>query len=240
MSTRIGWCSTANESPLAFPAPERFNPPKDASGQNGGFLNCPAVRGYFAGTFVVKSPFSLQLRYGETAGEPVIQPVFPFTSLSPDKAAEFVRVEPRASWRNPKAPILQLPSPYVFFADEPVFIRQEPPNLTTPASTSWRLIPGRFDIYAWQRPLNWAVEWTPAAGDLIIRMGEPLYFVRFESPSAGALEQIELIECPQTPEIQAQLASTRGITSLRRGTFSLFPQAAAKRAGKRLLPKEDA
>ena len=33
---------------------------------------------------------------------------------------------------------------------------------------NWRVIPGNFDIYSWQRPLNWAFEWDTRLGDLTI------------------------------------------------------------------------
>src|SRR5574337_250826 len=148
---KIGWCCTAFEATICFDSPKRFIPDKDNSLGSRGFLSCPAVRSYFASTYYVSSPFSLRLTCKETPAGLVAQPVYPFTSLSPNKVAEFVKIEPKSSWRTPDVLVLQIPSPYVFFADDPIIIKQDPVQLVTPSSHSWRLIPGKFNIYDWQR-----------------------------------------------------------------------------------------
>lgn len=235
---KIGWCCTAHEAAIVFEEPKRVVIEKDASTGGRGFLSCPSVRTYFGATFAVRSPFSLRLSFEEGPSGPVIRPVFPFTSLTQAKVQELVKVEPRSSWRDSQAVVIQIPSPYLFFADEPAVLRQDPVQLSTPTSHSWRLIPGKFNIYDWQRPMNWAVEWYPQAGDFIIKAGEPLYYVSFENPEGPPPSSVDLIECDLTPELENRLKETRGVTSMRRGIKPLFAVAKAKRKNMNFLSAE--
>lgn len=237
MAFRVGWCLTANEAAIAYSAPARFVPPKDNSQSGRGFLSCPAVRGYFDGVFAVLSPFSLQIRLVREASGAYIKPVYPFSSLSEEMFRQFVSVEPVDSWLTAKTIALQLPSPYLFFADSPVSMEQFHPALTSVSSMNWRVIPGKFDIYAWQRPLNWAIEWDSTLGDLIIRAGEPQYFVRFRESSRGSHEA-DLVECDFTPKLKARLSLSQGITGIRKSTVPLMKKAGSLRAGKSLMKKK--
>lgn len=233
---RIGWCCTAHEASICFEEPKRVLLGKDQSPGGRGYLSCPSVRAYLTGTYAIRSPFSLRLTSTEGAAGQIIRPVFPFTSLSPQKVQELVRIEPRVSWRDQQLVVLQIPSPYLFFADEPLILRQDPVQLSTPTSHSWRLIPGKFNIYEWQRPMNWAIEWCPAAGDLIVKAGEPIYYVSFENPMGPPIANPEIVACELTPELEQRLKETRGVTSIRRGVTPLFELARKKREGKSFVP----
>ena len=155
MSLKIGWCNTAEDARIAFDPPTRFIPPKDKSGRGQGFLSCPAVRSFFDGIYFVGSPFSIQLRYVVEDGFNSIKPVYPFTSISEAKFRELVTIEPQETWTNSHTVALQIPSPYLFFSDTPATIEQFQPSLVQTSNMNWRVIPGKFDIYSWQRPLNW-------------------------------------------------------------------------------------
>lgn len=237
---RIGWSLLTGEATIAYEPPTRFVPPKDPSPSGRGFLSCPATRAFFGNsTYQIKSPFSLQLRCEEREGNIVVRAVYPFTSLTEAKVQEFVTIEPQSTWREPKVIALQMPSPYVFYSDVPVTMAQFHPALVNSSSTGWQLIQGQFDIYRWQRPLNWAVEWNFENGDLIVRAGEPIYFVRFMAPSGSAFESVELVKLPVTEDLDDRLKMTRGITALRRGTHSLFERAGDMRRGKVLVKMEN-
>ena len=235
MTLKIGWCLCAEDARIAFEPPERYIPPKDASGKGLGFLSCPAVRNYFDGIFFISSPFSIRLRYVKEDGFISIKPVYPFTSISEAKFREFVTVEPRETWSNSHTVALQIPSPYLFFSDSPVTIEQFHPSLVQTSTMNWRVIPGKFDIYSWQRPLNWAIEWDTNLGDFVIRPGEPLYFIKFCDIEKG-YAPVELIECEMTQEIKERLRLSRGITGIRKGLVPLMKKAGDIRANKNLIP----
>jgi hypothetical protein len=158
-------------------------------------------------------------------------PVYPFTTVNEAKLEAMFRLEPRDLWRSSAIPLVQIPSPYCFVADEPIEIEQFPPIFADTTTLNWRLIPGRFDIYGWQRPLNWAFEWDTKCGDLIIKMGEPLYYVRFYDKSGSLIPNPDLVRTPLTDELRSRLNASSGVTSLQRGTAALIKKSAEERSG---------
>ena len=231
---QVGWCLTAEEAVIAYGAPARFVPPKDRSREGRGFLSCPAVRGYFDGIFAVTAPFSLRLRLSRGPDGARIQPVYPFSSLSEVKFRQFVTVEPADTQRDPSLIVMQFPSPYLFFADTPVVVEQFSPSFANAVGTNWRVVPGKFDIYSWQRPLNWAVEWDSSLGDFVVRAGDIQYFIRFSNLTSGG-HHCELIECEMTRELQERLRLSQGITGMRKGTVPLMKRAGSLRADMSLI-----
>ena len=236
VALQIGWYLNVNDGGIAFDPPSRFIPQKDPSKAGKGFLSCPAVRNYFEGIFQICSPFSLRLRYTEEGKFIRLRPVYPFTSLSESKFSEFITVEPPDTWRNSHTATLQFPSPYTFFSDTPATVEQFHPSLAASTAMNWRVIPGKFDIYSWQRPLNWGIEWDTNLGDLIIRAGEPQYFVKFSEPKADGCP-IELIECEFTKALEERMKLSRGITGIRKGTVPLMKKAGKLRDGQSLIKK---
>lgn len=236
MALEVGWCLNINEGGIAFDPPSRVIPQKDPSKSGKGFLSCPAVRNYFEGIFQILSPFSVRLRCTFEDKFISIRPVYPFTSLTQSKFNEFITIEPPETWRNSHTIALQFPSPYIFFADEPATIEQFHPSLVATTKMNWRVIPGKFDIYSWQRPLNWGIEWDTNLGDLIIRAGEPQYFVKFVGSNADS-HPIELVECELTKKLDDRMKLSRGITGIRKGTTLLMKKAGKLRDGQILIKK---
>jgi len=227
----VGWCHSTAEGSAVFPAPERLHLPKDPSPTKRGALSCPAVRATAQGFYVVTSPFSLRLRYRQTGEVGTFVPVYPFTTINDAKLAEWLRVEPRNCWRSETITAFQFPSPYLFLTDEYAEIEQCHPILSEVSSLNWRLIPGRFDIYGWQRPLNWAIEWDTRCGDLIIRVGDPLYYVRFYDKAGSLITSPNLVKVELTEQIRKRVAATAGVTAIQRGTIKLIRSASVDRTG---------
>lgn len=142
------------------------------------------------------------------------------------------RLEPRDSWRNENFPVVQFPSPYVFVSDNHVEVEQLMPMVGDLTRLNWRLIPGRFNIYAWQRPLNWAFEWDIRNGDLTIRMGDPLYWVRFYDERGALIEDPEILQITPSPELLERMRSFSGVTAMQRGTAKLINEAKKSRSKK--------
>lgn len=236
----IGWCIASDRFAIAFDAPSALIPPKDPSNNKKGYLSCPAVRQFSEGLFQVASPFSLKLRLIESDSGPAIVPVYPFTSLTEDIINQLVQIEPQSTWGNRNCAVIQIPSPYVFIADEPVIVEQSNPDLTIQSRMNWRVIPGRFDIYSWQRPLNWAFEWDFSCGDFEIRAGEAQYNIRFlpRNYPFGNFS-IKLIKLAFDKEIKSRLDLTRDIAKIRRGTAQLFSKSASLREKMDFLPKSN-
>jgi len=136
-------------------------------------------------------------------------------------------------WRHPERPLIQLPLPYIFVADEPVYMTQLPPFLYYQKDPlPGMMLAGRFPIHIWPRPLMWAFEWHDPSRPLVLRRGEPLFYVQMEtSPQSRS---VQLVEAEPTEALMEYLDQLSGVVNYVNQTFSLF-QAAEKRRPHRLL-----
>lgn len=229
MSVQIGWCYVNTEGTAAYPPPEKLHIGKDPSPTKRGPLSCPAIRASSQGYFVIKSPFSLHLRFRKRGDVVSIIPVYPFTSINESKLKEILRLEPRDVWRSTDVPLLQIPSPYFFVTDDPIEIEQSPPIFSDTTTLNWRPLSGKFNIHGWHRPLNWAFEWDTKCGDLVVKMSEPIYYVRFYDSENRLISNPELKKIPLTEELRERLNSTAGVTAIQRGTSNLIRKASEDR-----------
>ena len=231
----IGWTISTNNHKIIFSNPKKAIPNKDKSINGKGYLGCPAVRSYLENHFYVSSPYSIKLRFKEYAERFEIYPVYPFTSINENLIKNILFVEHPSSWREKYLITIQMPSPYVFFSDTLVYMEQSHPLLMKQTTLNWRVIPGNFDIYSWQRPLNWAFEWDTRLGDLIISEGDPLYTVKFylEENQKGA--RVNLKKYEMNDKIQRRLSLTHGITKVKKGINPLIAKARIERKKIRLL-----
>ena len=146
-----------------------------------------------------------------------------------------VKLISEREWRHPERPILQIITPYLFLADEPVWITQLPPmHVFNPVPWPGILVGGRFPIDVWPRTLMWAFEWHDLTKDLVLKRGDPWFVVRFETIDPG--RKTRLVNAQLTPELEAYLQGLEGVTNYIRGTFSLFDIARARRPRKLLTP----
>ncbi len=191
-----------------------------------GVATCPAVLQYEKRVLVVRSPYTFKIRCNRKDERFLFQPVYPFTQVDEGSIRKLIKFEPTSSWRGKNTPLLQLTLPYVFFADLPVYINQiEPINIKS--SKNWALVQGRFNIYDWQRPINWSVEWVDTTEDLIIQRGDPLFQLVFETNSPES--NIEFIYQDMTDKLRKSLDASTGVTQLVKGTFNISKEYGRKR-----------
>src|SRR5262245_15276755 len=97
------------------------------------------------------------------------------------------------------------------------------------------MIGGRLPIHIWPRHMMWAFEWMDPSQDLILRRGEPWFYVRFETQDPS--RPVRLIEAEMTPELREHLNGLTGVTNYVNRTFSLFGTARERRPKTLLVPK---
>jgi hypothetical protein len=126
--------------------------------------------------------------------------------------------------------------PYCFIADEPVYLTQ------LGCFAHYRADPlpgtifgGRFPVHVWPRPLMWAFEWHDTGRDIVLKRGEPLFYVQFEA--AGPERAVQLVEAERTAELAAYVEKLSGVVNYVNQTFGLFKAAEAMRPAKLLTPK---
>lgn len=232
MTTKIGWTFISDVGSSIF-----FEPVSEAScraGRNragGGVANCPAVQIYESRVFHIRCPFTISIRAHKDSKGWSFRPVFPDTEVEEGLLSSFLEIQPLKLWRRTDTPIVQLSLPYVFVADEEVFVNQiESPFYE--GAKNWSLVQGRFNIREWQRPLNWAAEWTQWQTDLVLKRGQPLFSVLFEtlSPDRGiALNQVN-----RTLAMEKAISSAVGVAKMVKGTLTVI-KAAGKRRPEKLL-----
>lgn len=234
----VGWLRTTDKAAIVFDPPERvsFRPTNRAHAKSA--ARCPAVIQLESRYFMVKCPFDLHLGFSrDDKGKAVLVNRFGTASpVRPNKLAEALTLVAEPEWRYPDRPTVQLQLPYVFVADEPVWITQ------LDAFAHYRKQPlpgtifgGRFPVSLWPRPLMWAFEWHEPEKDILLKRGDPLFYVQFEG--YGPDRAIQLVEAERTPELTAYMDMISGAVGYVNQTFGLFRAAEAARPAKLLKPK---
>ena len=209
---------------------------KDRSSSKDGVSVCPAVRVFENRIFVVRSPYSFRFRAQRNPSGLAFCPVFPDTEVQEDILRSIIEFQPQSNWRSQSTPILQLSLPYVFFSDINAYVNQiEAPFDSRPKN--WSLIQGRFNIFDWQRPINWSIEWIDTSQDLIIKRGQPLFSLLIETESPDGTLELKYIE--RNDEIDRVLQASNSVSKLSHGTFGLLKEASKKRPREliKLAPK---
>jgi hypothetical protein len=233
----VGWLLMAKRTSIIFNAPRPLTrndlPPKHAKSAS----YCPAILDHEARIFEVACAYDLQLGV-RIEGERVA-----ISDLSGDMSAvrshhmqHVFRVTARKEWRHPDRPILQFTAPYTFVADEPVYVTQMPPfQFYRDPPLPGTVICGRLPVHIWPRPLVWAFEWYDTKKPLILRRGEPWFYLRFETFDPS--RPVRIVEAELTPELEAFIDSLTAVTNVVRRTFSLFSTANERRPPKLLVKR---
>jgi hypothetical protein len=236
----IGWLLKDDDGAFIWDDPRPFPRSAPTSRHAKSAAYCPAILDYESRIIDVPCPYDLRLGLRlKPEEEPAL------VNLDGDNAAvrsnhigRIVKLMARKEWRHPERPVLQMPTPYVFLADEPVWLNQMPPFGHFP-TRPWPglLMGGRFPIHIWPRPLMWAFEWHNLAKPLELRRGEPWFSLRFETMDPS--RPVRLVEAEPTPELKSYMAGVSGVTNMVRRTFSLFPIAEKRRPARLLKKRSD-
>lgn len=130
-AVEVGWIITAEKSSMIWEEPRALEREGKKPNSAKSVQVCPAVLDFDARHFVVPCPITTQLRFEfDAQGRPTLK------NLAGDQSAirtkhlnQVIVLTDRKEWRHPDRPIIQIVTPYIFLADEPVFINQIPPFL---------------------------------------------------------------------------------------------------------------
>jgi hypothetical protein len=235
----VGWFLAQDKGAVLYDPPERvmLRPPNRGHAKSAS--RCPAVVQLESRYFLVKCPFDLHIGFQRDAkGKAVlVNRAGTSSSVRSAKLGEILTLVNEGEWRFPDRPTLQLHLPYCFIADEPAYLSQ----LSCFAHYRADPLPGtifggRFPISIWPRPLMWAFEWHEPHKDLILKRGEPLFYVQFEGTDPS--RAVQLVEAEKTPELAAYLEKLSGVVNYVNQTFSLFKAAEALRPKRLLVPRK--
>ncbi|MGO4917248.1 hypothetical protein [Pseudogemmobacter sp. W21_MBD1_M6] len=235
----VGWFRTTDKGGVLYDAPERLASRETNKGHAKSASRCPALINMESRYFVIKSPIDLTLGFTrDEKGVPrLVNRAGAGSAVRSSKLADMLTLVGEAEWRYPDRPTVQLKLPYVFIADEPVYLTQ------IAAFAHYRKTPlpgtifgGRFPIDIWPRPLMWAFEWHEPEKDIVLKRGEPLFYVQFEG---GAPDRpVSVVEAERTAELDAYCEHISGVVNYVNQTFSLFKAAEAARPKVLVTPRK--
>ncbi len=234
----VGWFLTTDKGAVLYDPPERLTLRPPNRGHAKSAARCPAVVQLESRYFVVKCPYDLHIGFKrEDSGKAVlINRAGTGSPIRASKLGEVLSLANEAEWRFPDRPTLQLTLPYCFIADEMVYISQVGTFAHyRPDPLPGTIFGGRFALSIWPRPLMWAFEWHAPEKDLIVKRGEPLFYVQFEAMDPA--RPVQLIEAERTPELAAYMDKIGGVVNYVNQTFGLFKAAEALRPKRLLVPK---
>lgn len=236
----MGWLFSEDRASVLYYPPERLDWPAQAA-VRGGAGSCPAIGDLSRFFYVIRSPFTLSLRCTHLVpGREFRYNVVPIEGekiIGLNGLQKALMVLPPDVWENPQWPTLQLHLPYVFVSDESVFLEQVP-AFACPLSAQRpvMLYAGRFPIDIWPRHLNYSFQWLDPGRDILVRRGDPLFYLRFYPRDRE--RPVRLIESQRTRELDSFIAAIRDVTESASQTYALFPRAAEMRPPRLVVPKE--
>ena len=217
-SIDIGWCISEEISSSVFfpPITAAFDSPLHENKKKDGVSSCPAVHSAEKNIFIIKSPYSIRLRARTVSeGKISIFPIYPQTEVQEEIISSLILIEPRDYWIQDQVPVIQIKMPYLFFSDSPAWVSQlETTSLKK--NKNWSLIQGRFDIYNWQRPLSFAIQWLDINEDIAIKRGDPIFQLMFDSDQACNKFKLRRVELHET--LIRRINSCSGVNQLIRNT----------------------
>lgn len=238
----VGWIIDANQAGFIWAAPERLRTEESDQSHAKSLRVCPALLDHEARLFQVTCPVDLHIKLGrdEKTGAPMLVNVAGDASPIRSKhLGQMVHLVSPKEWRRKDRPVIQIITPYLFVADENIYMTQ------LPAFHHYRqqplpglMVGGRFPIDAWPRHLMWAMEWHDPSRDLVLRRGEPWFYVRFETHDPA--RPVRLIEADMTPELSEFIKGVSAVSNYVNRTFSLFKTARERRPSRLLTPKKRA
>ncbi|MGZ3172381.1 MAG: hypothetical protein ACXWJC_04755 [Croceibacterium sp.] len=233
----VGWLLNSDNASVIWDTPRPVRTESQSTDPRS-VGQCPSVLDFDRRQFVINCPIDVHLRLKLTpTGMDITNMLADKSPIRADALQRWIVFQPRHEWRHPNRPVLQMLTAYVFVTDDPLYVNQLPPILHYLGDTRPGVqISGRFPIDIWPRALQWAFEWHDTSKDLILRRGEPLFYVRFEGPDPAA--HVRLIEARKTPELESYMASITGVTEIVGQTYSLFKTARERRPARLLFPKE--
>lgn len=230
---KVGWFLANDEAGVLYDPPERLTMRGTQKGHAKSAGRCPAIIGMETRYFIVKCPFDIHIAFGrDKDGKPILKnKAGTASTIRAGKLGKVLHMTSESEWRFPDRPTIQLSLPYTFISDETVYITQ------LDAFAHYRKNPlpgtifgGRFPINIWPRALMWAFEWHDIEKELILRRGDPLFYVQFEADSPD--RPIQMMEAEKTPELERYLKHIGAAVNYVNQTFSLF------KAAERVRPKE--
>jgi hypothetical protein len=153
-----------------------------AHGGVSGHFKCPAFKDFFYNCHVLSFPFDLQLRLNPE--EQALSIVHSGIDIAPDM------ILVRWSQKHAGTRVVISINPFILFDTSYSVLMEVGPaflHATEPRVRRLTPIPGAFNIGRWLRPIDFTFEVDLLEGDIELRRGDPLLYLRFITPNNEAV-----------------------------------------------------
>lgn len=222
----VGWFLNEAKGGVIYQPPERVRSTEVNRKHAKSASRCPAVINLESRYFLIRCPFDINIGFfRDDKGKPAMRNLSGEASaIRGSKLGEKLHMTNEVEWRHKDVPTIQLSLPYVFVADEPVYLSQVSPFMHyVKDPLPGTIFGGRFPINVWPRPLMWAFEWWDPSKPIRIGRGEPLFYAGFETLPQD--RGVAVHETEVTPELQTYMEHISGAVNYVNQTFSLFEAA---------------
>ena len=233
----VGWVLDPVKSSFIWDDPRPVKLPKLDRPSAKAVTACPAVLQHEARLFEIPCPIDVsfsavveggQVHFRNNDGDA--------SAINNEYLQNLLVLSPPDQWRHPRRPIIQLHTPYRFISDEECFINELPPFHDYKADR-WPgvVIGGRFQLDVWPRKLMWAFEWHDLSKPVVLKRGEPWFYVRFEPMDPA--RSCRVVKAAWTEELTEYVHGMEEVTNYVNKTLSVFKTARARRP-KTLLSRQ--
>lgn len=149
------------------------------------FLKCPAFTEHMKNCFVVLAPFDLEIEFDKTR----IRFITPSLTDNPRAYTFLNSYKINRTLDQPKGsrPLISLSPIYTFYSLSNVELELLPPMMFNTAE-KFNILPGKFNISKWIRPVDWTFEIFDSTKNLVIKRNDPLFVIRFNTENNSKVE----------------------------------------------------
>lgn len=226
----VGWLLDTDKAQFIWSEPRRHKRADPAPTHAKSVAHCPAVQEHESRMFDVPCPIDVRLgfRRDDKGQSALFNADGDASAIRSKQLNQMLSIVSQREWRHPDRPVIQFITPYVFVADEPVYLTQMPP-IDHYQKEPWpgTLIGGRLPIHIWPRQMMWAFEWHDISKLLTFRRGEPWFTVRFET--YDPTRPVRLFEAERTAELDKYIEGLSAVSNYVDRTYSLLKVAQERR-----------
>lgn len=240
-TVQVGWMLNEPRSGVVYYPPERVRSAEVNREHAKSASRCPAIINMESRYFMVRVPFDLQLaltrdKDGKIGLRNLLGEKSPVRGNVLNKV---LHVTAEKEWRYKDRPTIQVSLPYIFIADEPTYMTQLDAFMHfRKAPFPGTIFGGRFPINVWPRPLMWAFEWHDVSQPLVLKRGDPWFYVQFETTPQD--RPVSVVEAEMTKDLSDYITHTTAAVNYVNQSFSLFKDAERVRPKVLLKPKKPA
>lgn len=233
---KIGYLITTERASLIYGEPRVLRRARKQALSTRAVQACPAVNDFEKRCLVVDMPYNLRLRCIRNGNEFALEAISPGTRLDEDLLRDHVMLMEPQFWRDPDKPVIQVKAPYLTVCDEQAYVTQTAPFLDYKADR-WpgTVVAGRFRFDYWPRTLSWAFEWCDTSKDLVLKKGEPWFYLLFEHGDPD--RDIQFVQAEDTAELKTYREALTDVVKFVSNPFSLKERALERRPATLLKEK---